>query len=597
MATQGVTAIQKRRTLWQWLKGYTGQKYMTTALFLAIPVALLILFTIIPAVNMIIFSFQQRDQLGVNVQWVGFDNYKTLFTDMAYLSTLINSLYYFVGSFIQLGLALFIATLLCSKIKFAGLFKGVIFFPYLMNGVAVALIFQRFFRGDDGGTLNSIIALFGADPVKWLSNGAINNWCLVFASVWRYIGFDILMFIGAIQSISPDIYEAADLDGANAWQKFWHIIFPGIRTIIALQLILAIKGAASVFEIPYIITGGKMGTSTFVIKTIETGFQYQKIGLASAMAIVLLFIIILITMTDNITTTENSGQTSFNMDKYRFKETPKGVRILIDVLKYAVLVIACLIVIVPLVVVLLGSLKSHEDFLTSGAFELPKVVELANFKTAFLQGNVMRGLINTAIILVFSCAGTIITGTMTAFVVQRFTMVFTKLVKNIFLIAALLPNISMQVTVFQVVHALGLYDTLAAPIILYIGTDIVSIYIFIQFLNNISVSLDESAILDGCSYPRVYLSIILPMLRPAIATVLVIKFVSIYNDFYTANLYMPSDGLQVVSTALYKFIGPYGSQWEIIFAGVIICIIPTLIIFLSMQKFIYSNLVSGSVKE
>ena len=96
MATQGVTAIQKRRTLWQWLKGYTGQKYMTTVLFLAIPIALLILFTIIPAVNMIIFSFQQRDQLGVNVQWVGFDNYKTLFTDMAYLSTLINSLYYFV---------------------------------------------------------------------------------------------------------------------------------------------------------------------------------------------------------------------------------------------------------------------------------------------------------------------------------------------------------------------------------------------------------------------------------------------------------------------------------------------------------------------
>ena len=176
-------------------------------------------------------------------------------------------------------------------------------------------------------------------------------------------------------------------------------------------------------------------------------------------------------------------------------------------------------------------------------------------------------------------------------------MAFTKMVKAVFLVAALLPNISMQVTVFQIVHTLGLYDTLAAPIILYIGTDIVSIYIFIQFLENISVSLDESAILDGCSYPRVYWSIILPMLRPAIATVLVIKFVSIYNDFYTANLYMPSDGLEVVSTALYRFIGPYGSKWEIIFAGVIICIIPTLIIFLSMQKFIYSNLVSGSVKE
>ena len=300
MANNSVANPVKRRTLGQWLRGYTGQKYLTTVLFLAVPIALLVLFTIIPAINMIIFSFQQRDQLGLNVEWVGLDNYKTLFTDMSYLSTLINSLYYFVGSFIQLGLALFIATLLCSKIKLAGVFKGVIFFPYLMNGVAVALIFQRFFRGDDGGTLNSIIALFGADPIKWLSNTSLNTWCLVFASVWRYIGFDILMFIGAIQSISPDIYEAADLDGANAWQKFWHIIFPGIRTIIALQLILAIKGAASVFEIPYIITGGKFGTSTFVIKTIETGFQYQKIGLASAMAIVLLIIILIITVIQKI---------------------------------------------------------------------------------------------------------------------------------------------------------------------------------------------------------------------------------------------------------------------------------------------------------
>lgn len=302
MATQGVTAIHKRRTLWQWLKGYTGQKYMTTALFLAIPVALLILFTIIPAVNMIIFSFQQRDQLGVNVQWVGFDNYKTLFTDMAYLSTLINSLYYFVGSFIQLGLALFIATLLCSKIKFAGLFKGVIFFPYLMNGVAVSIIFQRFFlKGQKGltpdGTLNTILTTLGLDPILWfdVDRPFLANCCLVFISIWKYIGFDIIMYIGAIQSISPDLYEAADLDGANPWQNFRYIVFPSIKPIISLQLILAVKGAISVFEIPYITTKGMMGTTTFVIKTINTAFSLKKVGLASAMGIVLLIITIIVT--------------------------------------------------------------------------------------------------------------------------------------------------------------------------------------------------------------------------------------------------------------------------------------------------------------
>lgn len=293
-------ATAKKRTLLEWLKGYTGQKYMITFLFLLIPLVLLVLFTLIPAVNMVIYSFQSRDKLGVSVEWVGLDNYVRLFTDDSYLTTFGNSIYYFFGSFVQLSLALFIATLLCSKIRFANLFKGVMFFPYLMNGVAVSLIFRRFFQKGDGitnteGTLNSILVMLGADPVKWLSDRNIVNFCLVFVSIWRYIGFDIIMFIGAIQSISPEIYEAADLDGANAWQRFWYIIFPSIRPIVALQLILAIKGAASVFEIPYIITGGRNGTSTFVIKTIETAFEYQKVGLASAMAIVLLAIILIVT--------------------------------------------------------------------------------------------------------------------------------------------------------------------------------------------------------------------------------------------------------------------------------------------------------------
>lgn len=261
------------------------------------------------------------------------------------------------------------------------------------------------------------------------------------------------------------------------------------------------------------------------------------------------------------------------------------------------LILCCLLVIIPLVVVLIGAFKTHDEYISTGVFELPSVPQVENFSIAFINGKVMQGLLNTAIILAVSCFGTIITGTMTAFVLQRFRMLFTRAVKTIFLFASLLPNISMQVTVFQIVSKLGLYDSLAAPCVLYIGTDIISIYIFIQFLDNISVSLDESAFLDGAGYPRIYWSIILPMLRPAIATVLVIKFVSIYNDFYTPNLYMPNKDLSVVSTALYRFIGPYGAKWEVIFAGIIICIIPTLVIFLCLQKSIYSNLVTGSVKE
>ena len=266
-------------------------------------------------------------------------------------------------------------------------------------------------------------------------------------------------------------------------------------------------------------------------------------------------------------------------------------------MKYAIMIVACLIVFIPLIVVFLGSLKNNTEFLSSNVFALPTKVEWSNYKTAFIDGKVLLGLRNTCIIIVISCAGTIITGTMTAYVLQRFKTTLGKVVKAAFLLATLFPSISMQVTVYRMMNHFGLVGTMAAPIILYVGTDIISIYIFIQFLDNISYSLDESALLDGAGYFTIYFRIILPLLKPAIATVLIIKVIGIYNDFYTPQLYMPSEELSVVSTSLYRFMGPYGAKWEIIFAGIVICIIPTLIIFLALQKYIYAGLVNGSVKE
>ncbi|WP_124100797.1 carbohydrate ABC transporter permease [Ruminococcus sp. Marseille-P6503] len=270
---------------------------------------------------------------------------------------------------------------------------------------------------------------------------------------------------------------------------------------------------------------------------------------------------------------------------------------ILSVLKYVVLIVCCLVVLVPIAVILLGSFKDSKELANTTVFTLPESFGLDNFRTALYTKDIIGSLKNTALIIIVSCVGSIITGTMTAFAVQRFSSYFTKFVKGAFLLATLLPNISMQVTVFQIVNKMGLYNTIWAPIILYVGTDIVSIYIFIQFLSQISVSLDESAIMDGASYPRIYFSIILPNLKPAIATVLIIKFVSIYNDFYTPQLYMQDKDLSVVSTALYQLMNETTIQWEVVFAGIIICIIPTLVIFLFLQKYIYSGLVSGSVKE
>ncbi len=227
--------------------------------------------------------------------FVGFDNYVTIFTNPEYFHVFRVSLYYFFATFIQLAIALYFATILSFEVKFKNFFKGVLFFPYLLNGVAIGFMFLFFFRG--GGTLDTVLTFLGLESLitQWLGNPDVINYSLAGVSVWRYMGFNFIIFLGAISSIPGEIYEASEIDGANRWHQFRYIIFPSIRIIISLNLILAVSGALSAFEIPFIMTGGANGSSTFVIQTVNTAFKYGKIGLGSAMAVVLLFIVVIVT--------------------------------------------------------------------------------------------------------------------------------------------------------------------------------------------------------------------------------------------------------------------------------------------------------------
>jgi len=263
--------------------------------FLAIPVLLLLTFTYLPFVKMVQFSFYDMAYLG-DREFVGLKNYREVVTRSEYYDTLKVSIYYFVGAFLQLLLALLFACLLSFRLKGRNFFKGALFFPYLINGVAIGFIFLYFFKRM--GTLDTLLTAVGVPIEKipyWIKDRRFNNPSLSFVSIWRYMGQNLVMFIGAIQSIGSEMYEASNLDGANRWQQFRYIIFPNIKTVVSLNLILAVKGAISVFEIPYIMTNGSNGTGTFVIKTIQTAFQFKKVGLASAMAVVLLAVILVIT--------------------------------------------------------------------------------------------------------------------------------------------------------------------------------------------------------------------------------------------------------------------------------------------------------------
>jgi multiple sugar transport system permease protein len=271
--------------------------------------------------------------------------------------------------------------------------------------------------------------------------------------------------------------------------------------------------------------------------------------------------------------------------------------VLTAVLQYLSLLVGCFLALFPLIVIFISSFKTEQEFYNTPVFSLPSsFLNFQNYIDALEGGKMLLGFWNTTVILTISAIGTIFIGSMTAYVLSRFNFKFNSFVSSLFLLAALIPGVSTQVATFQIVNKLGLFNTMWSNIILFMGTDIISIYIFLQFLNGIPRDLDEAALMDGASFLQIYARIILPLLKPAIATVLVIKVVAIYNDFYTPFLYMPKKGLGVISTALFRFIGPYQAHWQVISAGVIITIIPTLILFLFLQKYIYNGLTAGAVR-
>jgi ABC-type sugar transport system permease subunit len=271
-----------------------AQRNIAIVAFLIVPVVSLVLFNIYPVLQLLWISLTDFNSLSWSrAKFVGLTNFINLAgRDERLLAPMVNSLYYLGGSLLQIVLATWFAVTLNQKLPGSQLFRTILFLPFVLNAVAAALIFRHVLQLD--GTLNDLlVALFGQSAkFPWLdASKSYTNFSLAAASVWRYLGFNLVVTFGVLQSIPQDQYDAAKIEGANGWQSFWRITFPSIRLVLLLQLMLSAVGSLEVFEIPQIITGGAGKTATFAINMIQTGFQFRRAGVAAAMAVVMLLIV------------------------------------------------------------------------------------------------------------------------------------------------------------------------------------------------------------------------------------------------------------------------------------------------------------------
>ncbi|WCT54552.1 carbohydrate ABC transporter permease [Paenibacillus kyungheensis] len=268
---------------------------------------------------------------------------------------------------------------------------------------------------------------------------------------------------------------------------------------------------------------------------------------------------------------------------------------IVHMLKYVILIAGTCTVLFPLYVVFVNAFKKEDE--GSNPFSLPaSFLNFENFANVIDRADIMHAFLNTFLIIIIALLGNIILGTMVAYAVGRIQFGGKMLVIGAFLIATIIPTITTQVVTFSIIQAMGIYNTLYAPILLFVGADVIQIYIYLQFIKNIPYELDESAMMDGASLLRIYRSIILPLLGPATATLIILKTINIYNELYIPFLYMPKQDLVVVSTAIMRFAGNNQAQWTNICAAILIIMIPTILLYLFLQKYIFSGVTSGAVK-
>lgn len=279
------------------------QKY--SYLFIAPTVMLFLVFVFIPVISSLFLSFT-RYNIVTQPKWVGLDNYRQIFFhDLRFWKALRNTAVYVLGVVpIGIWISLLLAVAIDQKIRFKNFYKTVFFMPVVTSVIAISVIWKWLFAGEKYGLINYWLMRLGLNPIDWVMSPTWTLPAIMIMSIWAGLGYNMILLLAGLQTIPSVLYEAADIDGAGSWQKFWHITLPLLRPTLLFVLIMSVVNSFQVFEQVYIMTGGTgegVGgvldcALTLVAYLYEKGFERFEMGYASAIAYILFGFIFIVTL-------------------------------------------------------------------------------------------------------------------------------------------------------------------------------------------------------------------------------------------------------------------------------------------------------------
>ena len=269
--------------------------------FLAFIVPAFIVYTVLtmyPLIQTIWLSFTNWDGYSMsNLSFVGLENFKAVLADKSMKSALLNTLFYsMVFPILTTIFAIPLSLALNSKMRSRNLQRAVFFFPSVPSAIILGYLWAYILAPTSSGLLNKFLGLFGINPVMWLSTPKTAMFSVIMVNLWSVLGWHACIYLAQLQSIPAEYYEAATVDGANAWQKFRYITFPILASAMTVSVMLLLVNSMKIFDLPFALTNGGPGTSTTMISQIiiKTGFVEKSYGKATAMsAIFFVFIAVI----------------------------------------------------------------------------------------------------------------------------------------------------------------------------------------------------------------------------------------------------------------------------------------------------------------
>jgi multiple sugar transport system permease protein len=638
---------------------------------------LIVLIIVYPAIEMIRTSFIKFNSIGFSEGAAGFSNFKTLFHEPALGHVLLNTVIWVVLVVaVTIGVSLGLAQFLNKRFPGRRIVRWALIVPWAASLVMTATVWRYIYEGAYG-MLNRVLLDLGIihTPVEWYQDNSTNFWALIVVGIVVSIPFSTFVMLAGLQAIPTDVYEAAKVDGAGAWQTYRKVTFPLLRPALLTSTVLNVIYVFNSFPIIWVITGKLPGdqTDTTITFMYKIAFTYRlDVGEAAAMSVLnVIFLLIVVSVflrrvrwnagdeaagrsgpgfvrrrmravfapraTGAAMTTaadgpgagagtsaapvpaapqraagapspdmaERSGVTPARPREpgpaQRFGHAlgrawapvrPAG-------LMFGGAVVAAFFL-APYVVMFLGALKSQQNLFHNPALYLPTSWQWGNFTHVWKVIPLATYLVNSLIVAAVSTAIVLLVSLPAAYYTARHNFrgkrafLYLVLITQMFAPVALVIGIYREVTLVN-----GAVNSYWALILVDSAFNLAfSIWILNGYLSSIPKEIEDAAMVDGAGRLRTMFRVILPLAKPGIVTAVIFTFIQVWNEFVVAETIFnnPTQNRETLTVGINAFVGLYQTQYQYLFVASIIGIVPVVLLFAFIEKYLVGGLTAGSIR-